>query len=172
MGKRSSFEKIPKDAYQTIDPRAVKALLPFLKDHTRFAEQCVGEGWLSKQLVEAGHIEGYSSDIKLGKDALDLTSQDLKDAEMIITNPPWSINLLHPMIQHFSSLKSTWLLFYSDWAYTKQSATFMKDLCTDMVAVGRLTWIPDTKVSGKDNCSWYRFSTHKVSTTRFYGRTA
>lgn len=31
MGKRSEFARRPMDAYQTIDPRAVPPLLPFLR---------------------------------------------------------------------------------------------------------------------------------------------
>jgi hypothetical protein len=104
------------------------------------------------------------------QDAMSLTSQELNLADMIITNPPWSRPVLHPMIYHLSALKPTWLLFDSDWAYTKQSSDIMRTLCTDVVAVGRLIWIPDTKISGKDNTSWYKFDVNKNRDTIFHGR--
>ena len=43
--------------------------------------------------------------------------------------------------------------------------------CTDIVSVGRVKWIPDSKMTGKDNCCWYRFHlTGDVVTTRFWPR--
>ena len=170
MGKRSEFKRIEKDAYQTIDKRAVASLLPFLKPSTRFAEPCVGEGKLKDDLTDHGHVCVYSSDINHGVNALDLTSQEVKDAYCIITNPPWSRHIMHPLIECMSALKPTWLLFDADWAHTKQSSLYVDKLCTDIVSVGRLIWIPGTTVSGKDNCAWYRFSVDKTDTTRFHGR--
>jgi hypothetical protein len=132
----------------------------------KYYEPCVGQKDLVDQL---GFIDCVgSSDIE--KDALTLTVDDLNEADMIITNPPWTRSILHPMINHFSSMKPTWLLFDSDWSHTKQSSVYMKELCTDIVSVGRLVWIPGTKVSGKDNCSWYRFDKDKSDDTRFHGR--
>lgn len=142
----------------------------------RFAEPCAGDGYLVSDLELAGHVSVWQSDIdpkyrwSNTKDAMTLTSQELNDADLIITNPPWSRNVLHSMIQHFASLRPTWLLFDSDWAFTLQSAELMQTLCTDIVAVGRLCWIPDTKISGKDNTSWYKFDTNKNRETIFHGR--
>ena len=173
MGKRSTFSRISKDAYQTIDKRAVAALLPFLIAGTRFAEPFAGDGHLIRELEAHGHHCTYRNDIAYpnGKDAALTTSQDLNQADMVISNPPWSRNVLHPMVECLSLLeKPIWFLFDADWAYTKQSSTYMRELCTDIVAVGRLIWIPDTKMSGKDSCSWYRFSRDKHEPTHFYGR--
>ena len=171
MGKRSEFVRLDKDAYQTIDKRAVASLLPFLSEVKIFAEPCYGEGKLGDQLegINSMHC-GWASDITMGQDALKLTSQDLFHCDHIITNPPWSRHILHPMIECFSKLKPTWLLFDSDWCQTKQSSIYMRELCTDIVSVGRLIWIPGTTMSGKDNCQWYKFDINKSSPTRFYGR--
>ena len=51
MAKRSDFERIPRDAYDT-PPEAVKALLAHLKPGTRFIEPCAGRG----ALEAAGHV--------------------------------------------------------------------------------------------------------------------
>jgi hypothetical protein len=176
MGKRSSFKRIEKDLYRTIDPRAVERLLPFLNPSDTYAEPCYGNGDLEDELMLHGIKCGWRSDIVsdlswvVQKDALKLTPEDVKNCDIILTNPPWSRYLLHPMIDKFVGLKPTWLLFDSDWCHTKQSARFMKDYCTDIVSVGRLIWIPGTRISGKDNCSWYRFEKDKQNETRFHGR--
>jgi hypothetical protein len=107
-------------------------------------------------------------------DALHLAPEHLAGAECIITNPPWSRNILHGMIDRFASLAPTWLLFDADWAFTKQSEPYM-DRCQMIVAVGRVKWIEGSKNTGKDNCAWYNFSHPKhlypeVSKTAFVGR--
>lgn len=172
MGKRSSFPKIPKDQYQTIDKRAVEALLPFLPERVKFAEPCCGEGHLIADLEVLGnHRCVWASDIEEGKDALTLSREELEKADIIITNPPWSRPILHAMIPAFVQLKPTWLLFDADWFHTKQAASYVRDLCTDFVSVGRLVWMPDTKISGKDNVAWYRFATDKTEDyVKSYGR--
>jgi hypothetical protein len=46
-----------------------------------------------------------------------------------ITNPPWTRELLHPMIEYLVQSSS-----YSSWTY-----------CRKIVSVGRVKWIPDSK---------------------------
>ena len=88
---------------------------------------------------------------------------------MIITNPPWERKLLHPMIEQFSDLRPTWLLFDADWVHTKQAIPFMPRL-RKIVSVGRVKWFD--KTAGKDNACWYLFDRHdETYATRFYGRT-
>jgi hypothetical protein len=184
MGKRSSFERIEKDYYPTIDKRAVEALLPVLietdgvyydstvsEDKTvKYIEPCSGQGHLVDQLSEKGLVCVGATDIETGKDALSYTSQEANHADCFITNPPWSRHILHPMIEHLSALLPTWLLFDADWAHTKQSSVLMKERCTHIVSVGRLIWIPGTTMTGKDNCAWYRFDINKQQDTIFHGR--
>jgi hypothetical protein len=53
--------------------------------------------------------------------------------------------------------------------HTKQSAPFMPYL-RKIVSVGRVKWIPDSKMTGKDNCAWYLFDQNGTGQTEFYGR--
>lgn len=180
MGKRSNFDRIEKDFYRTFDPRAVTPLLPHLAPHTRYAEPCFGQGDLVRQLDRAGHTLYWGSDLEPNKepttisghlvtttcqsiDALSLTVP-LQQADCVITNPPWSRPILHKLIEHFiANAKYTWLLLDADWAHTKQASQYMP-YCSDIVAVGRVKWIPDSKQSGKDNCCWYRFCGQRAYT--------
>lgn len=167
MGKRSGFERIEKDFYRTIDPRAVAALSLHLEPDTIFAEPCAGEGDLIRDLERIGLQCDWQTDLPI--DARSITCDDLASCDLIITNPPWSRPILHELILHLSSLKPTWLLFDADWAHTRQSAPLMKH-CRAIVSVGRLLWIPGTTMSGKDNCAWYLFDQKTVGAPIFHGR--
>ena len=173
MGKRSNFNRVERDFYPT-PYQAIIPLLPHLADKTLFAEPCCGNGALVKHLIKHGHYPYWMSDvepiIELGvkADALSLTVP-LQQADCIITNPPWSRDILHPMIEHFMKQNVTWLLFDADWAHTRQSAELIR-YCSRIVSVGRLKWIPDSKMTGKDNCCWYQFQKTIVDRTVFVGR--
>ena len=173
MGKRSEFERRPQDHYNTIDPRAVAALKPHLNGTRSFAEPCAGDRHLVRQLEAIGLRCWCSGDINdhidEDDDAFRLTLYDVAGADAIITNPPWTRSILHKMILHFQALRPTWLLFDSDWAYNKHAVPYL-ETCSDIVAIGRLRWIPDTKDVGKDNCSWYRFWGQHHGPTKFHGR--
>lgn len=165
MGKRSDFPRRPMDDYQTIDPRAIRPLLPFLRGIETFAEPCAGDGLLVSALQSAGLRCLYSGDIQ---DGLDAFSVRWEAVDAIITNPPWTREILHPMIRHFQRIAPTWLLFDADWAHTKQSASFLQN-CSHIVTAGRLIWMPGTKQTGKDNCAWYRFHEQHHDGPRFVG---
>lgn len=165
MGKRSSFERIEKDFYRTIDPAAVHALIPHLQSSTRYCEPCVGDGHLIAELDTYGHRCFLAADVE--KDARFTIYEGSFD--LFITNPPWSRGLLHQIIINLSDQRPTWLLFDSDWCHTKQSTPFLGRL-KKIVSVGRLRWIPDTKMSGKDNCAWYLFDKNNDQQTQFFGR--
>lgn len=183
MGKRSSFKRIEKDFYRTIDKRAVSSLLPFLMEGTRFIEPCAGYGDLMTELEKHGHhcviacdnnpLENplWDNNKIVFQDAFNIDYDSLS-YDCIVTNPPWTRHDLHNLITHWmqKSSKPVWLLFDSDWAFTKQSSDLTRRYLTDIVAIGRLIWIPGTKMSGKDNCSWYRFSQDKYEDIRFHGR--
>lgn len=155
MGKRSNFERRKADAYQT--PWAgAKPLIPYLTGIRTFAEPCAGEGRLIRHLQREGLRCSYQGDIKTGQDALDEPFDQYARFDAIITNPPWTRQILHPMIERFMSIAPTWLLFDADWAFTRQAAAYL-DHCSTIVPVGRLIWIDDTSDTGKDNCAWYRF---------------
>lgn len=160
MGKRSDFERIPKDFYRTWDKRAVPPLVRELPIKVNYYEPCAGEKDLIKQLDAFGHnCIGYS-DISHGTDVFDLTKNDLPtNTDAIITNPPWSRKILHGIIDHCMNefKKNTFLLFDADWAYTKQAAPYLEKYCRKIISVGRLKWIEDSPHDAKDNCAWYHF---------------
>lgn len=178
MSKYSNFERIEKDKYPTFDPRAVAPLVPFLDGITEYAEPCAGDNSLILNLKNhcpdlvcrfAGDIDPKAEGI-VRCDSLLLPPTTLP----IITNPPWQRNRdgtgpLHDMIDHFRKIAPfCWLLFDSDWAFTQQSVRFMP-FCRQIVAVGRVRWIPGTTDDGKENCSWYKFDRER-GPTFFHGR--
>jgi hypothetical protein len=171
MGKRSSFDRVPRDFYPTpID--AVRPLLPHLPRGTHFIEPCAGDGALVDHLVASGHVCTWESDIAPQRSMFQADALNLIFVNgVIITNPPWDRKILHPMIAHFCSQRPTWLLFDADWIHTKQAAPFMPWL-RRVVSVGRVKWIPDSKMTGKDNCAWYLFDQNSAGPAILIGRAA
>lgn len=177
MGKRSNFDRIPKDKYRTFDPRAGAALAPHLYGTERYWEPCAAGLDLVRQLDALGLECAVATDIQpedetvFRSDALKASEADFRStgANSIITNPPWRRDLLHQMIVSFSDMAPTWLLFDADWIHTRQSAPFTARL-RKVVSVGRLIWIEGTTTSGKDNCAWHLFDKPSNAPTEFYGR--
>ena len=170
MGKRSDFERKPRDYYPT-PIEAVKPLLVHLPEKFTFAEPCAGDGALVEHLETKG-VCMWASDIEPQAEGIhkrsydELSFDELIDSEYVITNPPWDRKILHPMIEHFKSLKPTWLLFDADWMHTRQSREYIK-YCSMIVSVGRIKWFGN--MTGKDNCAWYLFDKETIS-TKFIGR--
>tara|TARA_R110002096_G_scaffold174893_3_gene350661 strand:+ start:170 stop:712 length:543 start_codon:yes stop_codon:yes gene_type:complete len=178
MGKRSDFERIPRDFYPT-PIAAVEPLIPHLPYSFDYIEPCAGDGRLIRHIEELteGHGEClFASDIEprghmiTKADALEVNVMGL-DIDFCITNPPWDRKILHPFIERWMQMCPTWVLFDADWMHTKQSAILMS-YCVKVVSVGRVKWIEGSKSVGKDNCAWYLFDMVKVSgiPTEFYGR--
>lgn len=176
MGKRSDFERVPRDFYPT--PReAVDPLVPHLQHGDMFLEPCAGDGALVRHLECYGMSCKHASDVEPRADWIekdDVFDDNLwavsEAVDYIITNPPWDRKILHPMIIEFSDLLPTWLLFDADWMHTRQSVPFMNRL-RKVVSVGRVKWIPDSKMTGKDNCAWHLFDKPSDAPTIFVGRT-
>jgi len=181
MGKRSKFERKERDFYPT-PLEAVLPLLAHLPPNSVFAEPCAGDGALVNHLEGFGHECRFASDIEPA--GANITQCDAmhvykplfvgRDIDYIITNPPWDRKILHPMIDHFRHLAPTWLLFDSDWMFTKQASgltgqpTNYLNYCHAIVSVGRVKWFGNQ--SGKDNCAWYLFK-DTVRQTRYYAPT-
>ena len=163
MGKRSNFERREKDFYPTPE-EAVLPLLPFLRKHTRYTEPCAGDGDLIAHLNKYGHECVCSFD-----EDEDATVSKRFKGSLYITNPPWDRKLLHPIIVNLSDTAPTWLLFDADWMHTKQSKEYLPRL-KKIVSVGRVKWIPDSKMTGKDNCCWYLFDKPSDEIPLFFGR--
>jgi len=171
MGKRSDFERIPRDFYPT-PYKAVEPLLPHLPETFTFAEPCAGDGRLISHLTENGGEVRYAFDIEPRSEWVkeaDALSQGYTQCDYIITNPPWNRKILHPMIDHFVDFKPTWLLFDADWMHTKQSIPYTKYL-SKIVSIGRVKWIEGSSSVGKDNCCWYLFEKNPHNPTHFFGK--
>lgn len=174
MGKRSDFEKRERDYYRTpLEP--IKPLIPYLLGQT-YAEPCLGGGdlirgighytfrlpnkplckWASDIQPDTPRLTAhkFSMPVHVG-DALKITATDLHGIDLIVTNPPFTWNLLRKLLAHWISLKPTWLLLPSDMANNVRFSQFMK-CCSDIIPVGRISWMENGQ-SGMENYSWYLF---------------
>lgn len=172
MGKRSNFERVERDFYPT-PLEAVAPLIPFLKGEDTYLEPCAGDGaligWIN---VSSDLFCAYASDVEPRGEAI-----EERDAlaggwgpQLYITNPPWRRDILHPLIERLTEQGGrAWLLFDADWMHTKQAIPYLPRL-RKIVSVGRVKWIPDSKMTGKDNACWYYFTQPSDKPTEFYGR--
>lgn len=173
MGKRSSFDRVERDFYPT--PRAaVEPLVPHLAGETDYVEPCAGDGALIGWLNALTDMRcRYASDIRPMADGIG--QRDVRGggwmSHLYVTNPPWDRKILHPLIETLTCHGGrAWLLFDADWIHTKQAVPFLPRL-RKIVSVGRVKWIPDSKMTGKDNCAWHYFTQPSDEPTQFYGRT-
>lgn len=176
MAKRSEFKRIERDYYRTFDPKAGDALRPFVTHIKAALEPFAGAGDLTKQFPTISwvqtDIESQACFVEEA-DAFTYTDWDLEEAldvDAVISNPPWSRPILHKAIEHFAPIIQTWFLLDANWMFTRQASSYLEKYCTDIITIGRVKWIPDTTMSGKDDCCWYRFSLDKTEPTRFFGR--
>jgi hypothetical protein len=178
MSKRSNFGKVPKDFYPTTDPKAVPPkLVDFIRGKT-YAEPCYGNGDLEDLLMDVATCK-WRSDIRetVGSskvmDALEVTKEDLNECDLIATNPPFSKDVLLPLINHFVSLKPTWLLLPADYMHNIYFGPYM-DKCSKVVSVGRVCWFPKEgkRVASTENFAWYFWKQGATTDTEtvFYGR--
>ena len=190
--KRSTgqFERRKHDLYETWDPRAVVPLLPHLATGTRFFEPCAGNGALIRQLVDRGLECVGALDIAPGTDVhykpftnatgdywigegdaskLLISKHWTQGVDCFITNPPWTRDILHPIIFNLYWQRPTWLLFDADWMHTLQARPYLP-LLRKVVSVGRVRWIEGSANDGKDNAAWHLFA--PAGETQFIGRAA
>lgn len=154
MGKRSSFERLPRDFYATPIGAALP-LVPFLHGIRSFAEPCSGDGALVRHLEGEGLRCVYTGDISAGQDAF--AFDNYGNADAIITNPPYIRALMCRLIEHFLRVGPiTWLLLPADWSHNLHAAPFVPS-CTDVVSIGRVRWFEGTTMNSMDNFAWYRF---------------
>jgi hypothetical protein len=165
MGRRSDFKRRPMDSYET-PPEAVLPLIPFIEGLT-FAEPCAGRGKLVRALENHGLRCFYQGDILYGEDALE--RDDYGGCDVIITNPPWTRQLMHPLLEHFMRIGPTWILVDADWMHNQQAAPYIPH-CSHIVSVGRIKWMPGSESTGKDNACWMRFQGPPTGGPKFYGR--
>ena len=181
MGKRSDFARVENDFYPT-PPEAIPFLRPFLPRRFTFCEPCAGDGQLVRLIERIGgdclaqyDIEPRHPLVQFGR-AHNMLSQHLRGAEFIITNPPWTRDILHQLILRFSRLAvPCWCLWDANWMFTDQGAMFMdwrrgQNRIHKIVAVGRLTWIPGTDETGKDDAAWFLVGPPVSAPPAFYPR--
>lgn len=172
MGRRSDFKRRPMDSYET-PAAAVLPLVPHIRWARTFAEPCAGRGKLVHALESHGLKCAYQGDILYGEDALERTDYGVAGhygtPDIIVTNPPWTRQLMHPLLEHFMAIRPTWLLLDADWMHNQQAARYMPH-CVNIVSVGRVKWMPDSGSTGKDNVVWMMFSAEHREGPHFYPR--
>ncbi len=176
MSKRTTckFRRRKNDSYDT-PPEALAPLLPYLPEDALYAEPCAGCGMLVDALEAAGRRVFWASDVEprrddIGRlDALDLWKCLPLGVDFIITNPPWTRQLLHPLIGTFRGQRQTWLLLDASWSHTKQAVPHL-EYCQTIVSVGRVSWMQNG-TSSLDDAAWHLFVRDPV-TTEFIGRAA
>ncbi len=155
MSKYSNFPRNKHDQYLT-PYEAALPLRPFLEGVETFAEPCRADGRLIRWLESFDLSCVHSGDIQDGVDALTDPWLALAKADTIITNPPYTWEILEAMLVRFMKIAPTWLLLEADFAFNLQSAKFMP-MCTDIVPIGRVRWFSETEHDSKDNFAWFRF---------------
>ena len=176
MGKRdgNKFDRVEKDFYGTLDPACLVPEFVNRIRGTRYAEPCYGNGDLEDLLMDTAECV-WRSDVRetvgssLVLDATKLTKADLRQAECIITNPPYKWDMLKPLLDHLPTLKSTWFLLHADYMHNIRMGPCMKKCCM-VIAIGRMYWLPN-KIKGYSNMCWYNFVDHPTKTV-FIGREA
>lgn len=177
MTKRNDgyYIRKPRDFYPT-PYAAVLPLLQYLPENVDFIEPFAGDGRLIDHLSRNGHECVLASDIEPLRgdihkcDFLNMTKEALTSGSMIITNPPWRRDLLHPALDRIIECGTpAWILLDADWAHTTQAVPYLK-YCSKIVAIGRVKWIEESKSQGFDNCCWYQFIGGSEQETIFKGK--
>lgn len=163
MSKRGeAFERSPRDLYETVDPRAVAALLPYVDKSMPFVEPCAGAGALTDQLLAAGMACAGELDIQPLRPhiaMLDARAVRLNAGEQVITNPPFTRKLMHEIMLHCARQVPSWFLVEADWLFTQQATPILTKHGAQAVAIGRLKWFreDDPRQKGNDpmdNMAW------------------
>ena len=172
MGKNSNFPRNKRDFYPT-PASAVTPLIRHLDKIAIYDEPCAGDGELISHLGEAGLHCVFAGDIEplgIGIKKQDALKISRCGGDCFITNPPWTREILHPLILHLSVIAPTFFLMDAAWAHTKQAIPYLK-YCQKIISVGRVKWIADSPYSGKEDAAWYLFDqTHLPVEIKFFGR--
>lgn len=170
------YEKRPRDFYPT-PLKAVTALVGHLPESFSFCEPCAGAGDLVRHLESLfeGAVCFLPIDIEpqvdwvTKADAINLHEDALEYCNYIITNPPFTWNVLKPLLDKWIDLRPTILLLPADFIHNIRFAPYLI-FCEKVVSIGRVKWIEDSKATGVENYAWYFFDKHNKETTKFYGR--
>lgn len=171
---QGQFEKRPRDFYKT-PAKVVLSLKDFLPSAFTFAEPCAGDGALVVHLEKLGGVCLLPLDIEpqadwvTEGDANNLTGEAVEWCNYIITNPPFSWNVLKPLMEKWIDLQPTILLLPADFMHNLRFTPFLRS-CEKIVSIGRVQWIEGSKGSGVENYCWYFFNGNNNKATEFYGR--
>ena len=128
MGKRSTFSRRANDAYPT-PIEAVRPLVP----HLRSIITSPNHAPATASSCGTWNRAGCAASTPATSRRPGCACRPALDAP-IVSNPPWSRDLLHRLIEHFvKSAPSAWLLFDSNWANTRQSGRLLR-YCTRHIA--------------------------------------
>lgn len=177
MSKRSDFDKVPKDFYPSTDKKIlVEGFVKEVRDKT-YAEPCWGEGDL-EDLLRGVATCGWRSDIRdtspFSKQmaGTQVTPYDIRNCDLLVSNPPFTRQVLLPLIDHFVTLKPTWLLLPAGFMNNIYFGPYMKK-CSKVVSIGRICWFPvnGKRVASTDDFCWYYWEEGADETqTIFIGR--
>ena len=160
----------PKDFWATPEV-AVLPLIQYLLPGTSFIEPCAGDGALRDALVARGFPCARAIDIEPrgpGIDKCDALDVDIVGATVVITNPPYSEDLVVPLINHWirsgepDEEIEVWLLIPLDWIANLWFAPFAPHV-RKIVPIGRVKWIADSPSSGYENYAWVWFERGETS---------
>ena len=176
MGKRSEFEKLPKDYYPTPED-AFKPVAKLFDKGVIFCEPCAGDGRLAAHVERwvEGSLCAFMMDIEpqgphiLKGDSTLLNSEHVDNCDVIITNPPYTWSVLSPMLDRWIPMLPTALLLPADFMHNKRFHKYLRH-CAYIKSIGRVKWIEDSKMSGKDNYAWFFFTPEEQVQTIFEGR--
>lgn len=176
MGKRSNFEKKPRNYYRTFDPKAGDALAPFVSMSALYLEPFAGAGDLVVNLnrhdircIGMSDIEPQAEGIEQ-RCAFSYTNDEMWRYDYLISNPPWAKSVFHRTLDHYVPMIDCWFLMSSNWKQNKGSARYVDNWLCDIVPIGRLKWIEGTAHSAMDDCEWLHFSRLKNEPARFHSR--
>lgn len=172
MSKRTpGLPQRPRGFWPTPRP-AVVPLIPYLPPRARYGEPCAGAGdlidhlselWPGGDLIWATDIQPERSDISR-IDALEIPSPvasvHVARVDLWITNPPWPRigqkgDPALSIILHLMTIAPVWALLPWDFGANDYFRALIGQ-CSDIVPVGRVKWIPDSRSAGVDNCAWFR----------------
>ena len=113
MGKRSNFDRLARDSYDT-PYDAVMPLLKRLSDNIEFTESCASKNALISHLTQNGQKSLYASFYPHHENIAiqSVFERPFHPEGLIIANSPWDRKILHPFIEKVvAEDRIAWLLF-------------------------------------------------------------
>jgi len=172
MGKRSDFDRLTRDFYATIDPKALPETFLECVSGSTYAEPCYGNGDLVRLIGDRAECL-HKSDIEGGEgcqqlDGTKLTYGDIWKCNAIVTNPPYKRTMLDPLLDQWLTVKKPiWLLLPADYMHNITFGKYMEK-CSKVVSVGRLfwfksVWVVNEQISLDSRPDWCRDGKHITS---------